>query len=160
MPPVQAEDDSPTFAVTLQQERGYEFRVRFDWPDVPDLVLDEPTPLGGQRGPNASRLIAAAVANCLSASLVFCLHDKFKQPLGPLSAQAQGRLARNEHGRYRIAGIEVTITLADEAGALAHFERCAQQFEDFCVVTESIRNGIPVAVQVRDVAGRLVHEHA
>jgi hypothetical protein len=32
------------------------------------------------------------------------------------------------------------------------------QFEDFCVVTESIRHGIPVSVEVVDAAGRTVHE--
>jgi hypothetical protein len=31
------------------------------------------------------------------------------------------------------------------------------QFEDFCVVTESIRHGIPVSVEVVDAAGRTVH---
>lgn len=155
----QAETDSPSFALSLRQEQGYEFRVSFDWDGVPDLVLDEPAPLGTQRGPNASRLIGAAVANCLSASLVFCLHDKFKQEIGPVSARAQGRLERNERGRYRIAGLEVTISLAEEADAVSRLGRCMEQFEDFCIVTESVRNGIPVSVKVLDAGGELVHEH-
>jgi organic hydroperoxide reductase OsmC/OhrA len=28
------------------------------------------------------------------------------------------------------------------------FERCRQLFEDYCVITESVRQGIPVAVAV------------
>ena len=34
------------------------------------------------------------------------------------------------------------------------------QFEDFCVVTESIRGGIPVSVKVADAAGRTLHDNA
>jgi len=31
---------------------------------------------------------------------------------------------------------------------VARLERCASLFEDFCVVTESVRKGIPVNVSV------------
>ena len=73
-----AMDETHTFTLSLEQLEDYEFRVKFDWPEVPDLVLDEPVPLGRSSGPNAARLIAAAVANCLSSSLLFCMR-KFKQ---------------------------------------------------------------------------------
>lgn len=56
--------------LNLEHVQGYEFRLTFDWPDLPDLLLNEPAPLGA----GASRLLAAAVANCLSASLLFCLN--------------------------------------------------------------------------------------
>jgi len=151
--------ETATFSVSLEQLEGYEFRVKFDSP-VAELLLDEPAPLGGGRGPNAARLVAAAVANCLSASLVFCLKGKFRQSPGPLRAVATGRLERNARGRYRIAGIDVRITLAESADALPHLDRCGEQFEDFCIVTESIRKGIPVSVDVLDSAGRIVHRSA
>ena len=147
------------FTLQLEQDHDYEFRVKFDWPGVPELLLDEPDPLGGKRGPNAARLVAAAVANCLSASLVFCLQGKFKQKPGPLKAQVTGHLERNERGRYRIAGLEVAIEMSDDTGAIQHLDRCAEQFEDFCIVTESIRKGIPVKVKVTDAAGAVVHQN-
>ena len=146
------------FTFTLEQQEGYEFRVKFDWPDVAELVLDEPEPLGKKHGPNAARLVAAAIANCLSASLVFCIKGKFKQDPGPVKAQVSGRLERNDRGRFRIEGIDVAISLSDEVDSIQHFNRCAGQFEDFCIVTESIRKGIPVKVSVTDAAGKLVHE--
>jgi uncharacterized OsmC-like protein len=147
------------FSVELEQREGFEFVVRFDWP-VAELVLDEPEPLGSRGGPNAARLVAAAVANCLSASLVFCLRSKFRQNPGPVRALASGRLERNERGRYRIAGIDVVLSIAERRGELPHQERCLEQFEDFCVVTESVRRGIPVSVSVVDAAGALIYETA
>ena len=150
--------EGASFTLTLEQEEGFDFRVKFDWPDNPDLLLDEPEPLGHRHGPNAARLVAAAVGNCLSASLLFCLKTKFKQDPGPLRASVTGRLARNERGRIRIGGLAVRIELAESADALQHLERCMEQFEDFCVVTESIRHGVPVDVEVVDAAGRLLHE--
>lgn len=150
--------ESTAFTITLQQEEGFDFRVTFDWPDNPDLLLDEPEPLGKRHGPNAARLVAAAVGNCLSASLVFCLKTKFKQSPGPVRARVAGQLARNERGRIRIGGLAVRIELAEEASVLQHLDRCMAQFEDFCVVTESIRQGIPVDVEVVDAAGRTLHE--
>ena len=148
-----------SFTIHLEQEQDFDFRVKFDWPDNADLLLDEPEPLGHRHGPNAARLVAAAVGNCLSASLLFCLRTKFKQDPGPLRASVTGQLARNEHGRIRIAGLSVRIELAEDSSVLQHLERCMAQFEDFCVVTESIRHGIPVSVEVVDKAGRPVHEH-
>jgi organic hydroperoxide reductase OsmC/OhrA len=147
-----AMNESMSFAFELQQIQDYEFRVKFDWPGVPELTLDEPAPLGRASGPNAARLIGAAVANCLSSSLLFCMRE-FKQSPGTLRAQVRGELVRNERGRLRIGRFDVTIRLAEPASAIAHFDRCLAQFEDFCVVTESVRHGIAVGVRVVDADG-------
>jgi organic hydroperoxide reductase OsmC/OhrA len=141
------------FDLELEQLEGYEFKVRFDGPGVAELLLDEPAPLGGGKGPNASRMIAAGVANCLSASLLFCLAGKFKQPLGRLRTQVHAELVRNDKGRMRIGRFDVTIRMAEDASTLQHVDRCLAQFEDFCVVTESVRHGIPVGVRVVDATG-------
>jgi uncharacterized OsmC-like protein len=141
------------FDLELEQLADYQFKVKFDGPGVDELMLDEPAPLGASKGPNAARLIAAGVANCLSASLVFCLRGKFKQPLGLLRTQVRGELVRNQKGRLRIGRFDVTIRLAEDASALRHLPRCLEQFEDFCVVTESVRHGITVAVRVVDKDG-------
>ena len=141
------------FNVELESREGYEFVARFDEPKDAELLLDEPPPLGAGHGPNAARLVAAAVANCLSASLLFCLRGKFKQDPGPIRAMATGTLERNEKGRYRIAAIDVVLSLSEPKSALAHLDRCLEQFEDFCMVTQSVRRGIPVAVKVVDRLG-------
>jgi organic hydroperoxide reductase OsmC/OhrA len=144
------------FELALEQLSGYEFKVTFDKPQFTELRLDEPAPLGSDKGPNAARLVAAAVANCLSASLLFCITGKFKQSIGPLRTRVRAELARNEQGRVRIGRIDVTIRLAEAVDDIAHAQRCLAQFEDFCVVTESVRHGIPVGVRVVDAGEREV----
>lgn len=142
------------FTLKLSRREGYQFTVDFDLDGVPDLQLDEPAPLGAGSGPNASRLLAAAVANCLSASLLFCL-KKFKQDPQEVLAHVKGHMVRNEQGRLRVGSFDVDIQLGETVERLA---RCADQFEDFCVVTDSVRNGIPVNVRVLDADGQLVHQ--
>jgi uncharacterized OsmC-like protein len=141
------------FTLKLTRQQDYRFNVEFDLAGVPDLQLDEPAPLGAGVGPNASRLLAAAVANCLSASLLFCLH-KFKQDSG-VTANVKGKMVRNEQGRLRVGSVAVDIQLDQSAERLEH---CAHQFEDFCVVTDSVRKGIPVNVRVLDADGKLIHQ--
>jgi organic hydroperoxide reductase OsmC/OhrA len=151
--------DEQLIELSLEQVEDYEFRVRFDGTAIPDLIIDETSPLGGDAGPNPSRLLVAGVANCLSASLLFALR-KFKNAPAKLSAKARATLARNEHGRWRITHIAVDLQLADTATALEHADRALAQFEDFCIVTESVRQGIAVDVSVRDASGAVVHTSA
>lgn len=146
--------EAMSFGLELVQQRDYEFSVKFDRPGLPALAMDAQPPLGRGQGPDAERLIGAAVANCLTASLLFCLQGKFKNAPGPLRARVHGELTRNAQGRLRIGRIDVTIQLAEDASALKHLDRCLDQFEDFCVVTESVRQGIPVGVRVLDASGQ------
>jgi len=145
------------FTLRLEQVEDFEFRVRFDWPDVPDLLLDEPAPLGSQAGPNAVRLIAAGVANCLSASLLFCLQKSRNSPDG-VSATVTGSIDRNDKGRLRLVGIDVDLKLSGIPGDRSRLERCFSLFEDYCVVTQAVRDGIPVSVRVLDEEGTVLHE--
>lgn len=149
--------DELAFTVRLEQEQDYQFRVMFDLPDVPDLLVDEPSPLGRGAGPNPNRLVAAGVANCLTASFLFCLR-KFRQSPGKLTTEVKGTIVRNEHGRLRLGGFDVVIRMGEPLEQLIHLERCLEQFEDFCVVTESIRKGIPVRVKVKDSTGRVLQD--
>ena len=119
--------------------------------------MDEPPPLGERNGPNASRLLAAAAANCLSASLMYCL-AKEEVPAHSVKTEATCTLVRNEKKRLRIGRLDIRITAGRELLASKKLERCMQLFEEFCVVTASLREGIPVAVEVVDEAGAVLHQ--
>lgn len=146
------------FKIELEQLDGYEFKVKFDWDQADDILMDEPPPLGQRQGPNASRLLAAAAANCLSASLLFCL-NKTDVPAKSLRTEASCILVRNEKKRLRIGGMEVKLHLNDQLQTTARLSRCLTLFEDFCVVTASLRQGIPVTVEVLDADGQVVHRN-
>ncbi len=145
------------FTLHLEQLDDYEFNVKFDWESAPDIVMDEPPPLGNRGGPNASRMLAAAVANCLSASLLFCL-AKADVPAESVKTAVTCKLVRNEKGRLRIGGFDVRIEVADALRESSRLKRCLGLFEDFCVVTASVRQGIPVTVDVTDEGGATLLE--
>jgi organic hydroperoxide reductase OsmC/OhrA len=144
------------FTIHLQQHEGFQINVAFDWKRVPDLLMDEPPPLGEQKGPNASRMLAAAAANCLSASLLYCVF-KEEPPENCLKAEATCVMIRNERKRQRIGRLEIRLIVADVVKESPRFARCKDLFEDFCVVSASIRQGIPMRVEVRDEQGEILH---
>ena len=136
------------YHVTLQFAGGYEFVAKF--PDIagsPSLLLDEPPPLGEAAGPNPAAVLAAAIGNCLSASLLFCLRKVRMEPTD-LQADVIAHVGRNETGRIRVTGVDVTLKPSIIDLDPSRFERCNRLFEDFCTVTESVRRGIPVNVTV------------
>lgn len=137
--------------VRLTQVQDYRFDVQFG-PDLPLLQADEPAPLGQGAGPSPVQMLAAAVGNCLSASLLFAWR-KFKQEPGPIACDVQAEVGRNAEGRMRVLGLQATLTLGVAAYGLEQRERVLASFEAYCTVTESVRQGIPVQVSVFDALG-------
>jgi len=131
----------------LSRVKDYQFKVEFDLPGMPDLVTDEAEPLGKNAGPNPSRLLSAAVGNCLSSSLLFCL-SKARVDVDDLKASVETVMRRNEKGRWRIAGLKVKLHPIIKAEDVSRSKRCLEVYEDFCIVTESVRKGIEVKVDV------------
>lgn len=133
--------------VALKPEGRYRFRVEMDRPEW-SLVVDEPPPLGEGAGPNPARLVATALGHCLASSLRFCLERA--RVAGEVSAAVDVEVRRNERGRWRIARVAAQLDLSGvEPSQRAAVDRCLGLFEDFCIVTASVRQGIPVDVQVR-----------
>jgi len=136
------------YHVDLRFVRGYEFVATFrDGEGVPPIVFDEPAPLGEGAGPNAAAVLAAAIGNCLAGSFAFCLRKARVEPVD-LTAAVVARVARNEHGRFRISGIDVELAPEILESDRPRLDRCERLFEDFCIVTESVRRGIPVSVKI------------
>ncbi len=134
--------------INIKWIKDYEFLVNFNLKDKDgELLVDEPEPLGKGSGPNASRLLAAAVGNCLSASLLFCL-SKSRIPVKSLETEVKVISQRNEKGRLRIPQLDVSIKIDIPRDEPEKIERCYKIFEDYCVVTESVRNGIKVNVSI------------
>ncbi len=147
-------DESAGFEVRLDQDEDYRFRADFGLPGAEPWIIDEPPPLGDAAGPNASRLVAAAVGHCLSASALYCL-QRARIPVRGVHTVVTGGTTRNERGRLRIGGLKVSIELDVDDAQRDRMGRCLGLFEDFCVVTASVRAGIPVEVEVAGFGGQL-----
>lgn len=142
---------SQTATVTLNQERDFRFAIRYS-ETQPPFHGDEPPPLGFGTGPSPAQLLAAAVGNCLSDSLFFALR-KFKQSPEPIRTEATAVVDRNAEKRLRVVEIRVRLQLGVPAASLEHLDRALAQFEEFCTVSQSVRQGIPVTIEVYDGEG-------
>ncbi len=139
-------DDTP-IVTTMELQDGYRFLVHFDQDGVEPLLMDEPPPLGEARGPSPSRVLSAALGNCLSASALYCLR-RARVPVKGMRTTVETRLRRNETGRLRIGGVAVRIAVDVAPEDRERMGRCVGLFEDFCVVTQSVRGGVPVDVSL------------
>ncbi len=142
--------------LTVTQEADFSFRIHFDHTDAADLLTDEPAPLGVGQGPNPARVLLASIGNCLAASLLFALR-KYRNAPGQIRATVTSRVERNSEGRWRLPKAWVELQLAEGGEAHQQLERILEQFEQFCIVTQSVRDGIDVDVTVRDAHGRVLH---
>ncbi len=148
--------DDKKMSVTVELIKDYEFKVVFD-DLLPEFLMDEPAPLGAGNGPNASRVLAAAVGNCLSASLLFCLRKVRVEPTA-LKTTVFIEAVRNEQKRLRLESGLVSITVAIEPELKTRLHRCLDLFEDYCVVTQSVRAGIDVSVEVKEEGGEVLYD--
>jgi hypothetical protein len=67
-----------------------------------------------------------------------------------MRAEAEPIVERSEEGYWRVRTIRVTIMpdLAQPPAA-DQVMRCREIFEKYCIVTSSVRGGIPVEVEIR-----------
>jgi uncharacterized OsmC-like protein len=146
----QSADVVTEFTISLEQIKDYEFRVTFDKEQHPSIETDEPPPLGGDKAPNATRLLAAAVGNCLSASMLFCSR-KSKVSIDKINTKVTVQIVRNKDRRQRIGRLSVEIMPQIAEADKTKASRCLEIFEDYCVVTQSVRQGIPVDVEIKGI---------
>lgn len=132
------------------------FLFEIDFGEFGNIMTDESPPVGGGEGPEPGMMLAASVANCLAASLLFALRKHKSDPKG-LRATVEIETGRVD--RYlRITGLHVKLHLESAQQDLPGLDKALEQFENFCVVTQSVRQGIPTSVEVFDGSGtQLAH---
>jgi len=138
--------------VELAQQRDFRFDITFD-SGMPEITSDEPEPLGSGLGPSPVQMLCASVGNCLSNSLLFAFH-KFKQAPEPIHCVVTAEVGRNVENRLRVLSIDAQICVGVLANSLDQKDRVIAQFEEFCTVTQSVRQGFPITVEVFDSAGQ------
>jgi uncharacterized OsmC-like protein len=141
-----------TIRVELSQRNDYRFDIGFG-DAIPALTSDEPAPLGTGLGPSPVQMLCAAVGNCLSDSLLFAFR-KFKQEPSPIQCVVTAEIGRNDDNRLRVLHMNAQIRMGVLAESLDQVDHVLAQFEEFCTVTQSVRQGIPITVEVFDSAGQ------
>jgi organic hydroperoxide reductase OsmC/OhrA len=110
------------------------------------FASDEPDPVGSASGPATPALLGAAIAHCLSASLLETLRHA-RLPVDDFQSEVTAVVAPNDDGLPRIDHVDVVLrpTLQQPAGRTG---RCEEVFQKHCTVTSSVRDGIDVRVRV------------
>jgi uncharacterized OsmC-like protein len=129
-------DETEIISVSLKLRTDDSFQIGYG--DA-DALQDE--------APKATHLLAASIAMCLAASLQHCLR-KGRVPITELEASAVVTVERNESGRLRVKRVNVLLDPTVGLDFAGRLERCTTLFEDYCTVTESVRQGIDVRVTV------------
>jgi uncharacterized OsmC-like protein len=131
----------------LEQLEDYKFKIVFDEEKLPDLIVDEIEPIGDTAGPNPPRLLSAVIGHCLSSSLIYCL-SKARVKINGIQTIVKANIKRNEDGYRRFKKIDVKINLNVAENEKGRIARCLELFENYCTVTQSVRQGIEVNVRV------------
>ncbi len=116
---------------------------------VKDCYIDEEHEVEAEMwGPNPARLLGMALLGCLSASYIFCLKKRSFTTEG-LEATGEVIIGRNEKGFLRVKRVNVTIDVKIQGEKMRkRAEQCKKMFEQYCIVTQSVRAGIEVNVNL------------
>lgn len=134
--------DESAFSFSLALREGLSFSVDFG-AGIPPIIIDEPPPLGQSEGPSPSRLLAASIAGCLGASLLFCLR-KSRVDVTAMPVDVHVTTGRNARGRLRVQKVSVQLSPCVPADQHERMQKCLSVFEDFCTVTASVREGMTI----------------
>jgi uncharacterized OsmC-like protein len=135
--------------VGISLEKGMIFKCDLGKMKVKDCYIDEEHPEEvDMLGPNPSRMLGTAILGRLSASFIFCL-KKRNFNVKDLNAEAELTIARNEKGFWRVKKINVNIAPEiDDPETKKRADQCKKFFEDYCIVTQAVREGIEVEVNL------------
>lgn len=139
--------DEATISLSMTLKDNYAFTVDFGEGGPPPMTIDETPPLGHNEGPNPSRMLATAIAGCLGASLLFCLR-KSRVDVAGMRTDVRVTNGRNAKGRLRVQKVDVRLAPSVPADQHERMARCLELFEDFCVVSAAVRDGIAMDVRV------------
>jgi organic hydroperoxide reductase OsmC/OhrA len=137
------------FAVHLEHRGRYRFVSQASEDGVlhgAPYASDEPDPVGDNSGPSTPALLGSALGHCLSAALLEALRHAHVEVL-ECETDAVAVVIPNENGLPRIDHVEVRIhpRIAEHS---PRADRCADIFQNHCTVTQSVKRGIDVRVQV------------
>lgn len=137
-------------SVTLTHKKDYRFEVDFN-ESFKGFVSDALKPSGESCGPAQSHMLLAAVANCLSVSLVYSL-NRAGIDGGNIVTKAMLDICKKD-GVTRIGKINVAITTEKSEEQMQGMEAVLSGFENISAISRSVLEGIPIETHVFDRKG-------
>ena len=144
-----SEEMKAEVGLSLAKGREMIFECNLGEIKVEDCYIDEEHKKEPEMwGPNPSRMLGTAILGCLSASFIFCL-KKREFSVKDLDAHAEVIIKRNDQGFWRVQKINVDIKpKIDTPEMRKRADTCLKMFERYCIVTQAVREGIDVDVNV------------
>ena len=135
--------------VKLKLEKDMIFKCELGGIRVEDCYIDDTNKVETEMwGPNPARLLGMALLGCLSASYIFCL-KKRNFTTEDLEATGEVIIGRNEKGFVRVKRVNVNMDVKIQGEKMRkRAEQCKKMFEQYCTVTQAVREGINVEVNL------------
>lgn len=131
---------------------GKRFTCNVGVKNLVEFTIDDETEDPNEMlGPDPSRLLTSAILGCLSASYIFCLQKKELNYENNLEYEAEAEYisTKNEEGLWRVKEINVKLHPTSKDGDIVkRLKQCTKMFERTCTVTQSVRAGVKVNVEV------------
>ena len=135
--------------VSLKQEDEMIYKCDLGGIKIHNLYIDESNKdLKEKLGPSPAKLLALSILGCLTASFEFCLLKR-DICLSDLEGKAEVTIARNEKNFWRVKKIDIKIIpKVANLKMLKRIDQCKKFFEQFCIISESVREGIDLKVNL------------
>ncbi|MFX1275348.1 MAG: OsmC family protein [Promethearchaeota archaeon] len=140
----------------IKLEKDLVFKTSIGLGRFKDFFIDETLDNNKDlEGPDAAQMLGMAILSCLSASFIFCL-AKRNLNLDDLEARAEISFKKIDRGYTRVKEINIKIVPRTRNEAtLKRINQCVKEmksgkmmFEENCIITESVREGIKVTVDI------------
>jgi uncharacterized OsmC-like protein len=118
-----------------------------------DFEVDEPVSFHGtDLGPSAVEYLLIGIGGCLGTTFIFCLQKKNIE-LETFEVVVDGKVSHTgPKKRLRLENVDVDLKFTPkEASSDLEINRCMKEFTKYCVVTNSITNGLPINVNCKKI---------
>lgn len=138
---------SKFFEADIWWQHQLNFKAELD--GLHKAEIDELEPHGTDLAPNPADYLLLAVGGCLASAFMFSV-SKFDVNLKKMHAKVRGKYTRvNEHVRIERVDVILEVDPSTEKDLKEIKEWCIGVFRNFCVVSESIRKGLPIRVTMK-----------
>ncbi|MFW9949783.1 MAG: OsmC family protein [Candidatus Thorarchaeota archaeon] len=112
-----------------------------------DIDIDEPHSFHGtDLGPSSVEYLLIGIGGCLSTTFIYCL-QKRKIILKNLEVIIDGKLGhKNQKRKLRLLEVNVTLQYSIEENNSLKIQTCIKEFQQHCIVSNSIKEGFPINV--------------